>query len=116
MVTGHDHEVEEEREKKDHKISVPELTEENYPYMNHIFCKYCGSRLRRIISNAGKVTWICNGSSRQGKDFCKGIRVPDEVLAPLRDKSGDFYIGKESVGGVERFGYARKKDDKPAKG
>ena len=116
VVTGHEHVREEEREKKAHRISVPELTEENYPYMNRIFCKYCGSRLRRIITNAGKVIWICNGSSRQGKDFCKGIRVPDEVLAPLKDKSGDFYIGKESVGGVERFGYARKKDDKPAKG
>ena len=96
--------------KKKHDVQVPELTEENYPYMNRIFCKYCGTRLRRVISNAGKVTWICNASSRQGKDFCKGIRVPDEKLAKLRELSVDVYIGKEIIDGKENYGYSRKPD------
>ena len=89
---------------------APELNEENYPYMNRVYCKYCGSRLRRIISNAGKVTWICNGLSRQGKQFCKGVRVPDEKLKPLANLAGDFYIGKEKVNGTEGYGYSRKPD------
>ena len=80
--------------KKSHITAAPELTEENYPYMNRIYCKYCGSKLRRIISNAGKVTWICDSLSRKGKKFCKGIRVPDEKLQALRDIDFDVYIGK----------------------
>lgn len=98
--------------KKNHNVMTPALTEENYPYMNHIFCKYCGSRLRRIISNTGKVTWICDGLSRKGKQFCKGIRVPDTKLKPLVEKSGDFYIGKEKIHGKESYGYSRKPDCK----
>ena len=101
-ITGHDHTPDEEW-KKDHRKKnrsaaslAPELNEENYPYMNRVFCKYCGSRLRRIVSNTGKVTWLCDGLSRQGKKFCKGIRVPDDKLRPLADMEGNFYIGKHS--------------------
>jgi hypothetical protein len=56
------------------------------------------------------VTWICNGLSRLGKAFCKGIRVPDEKLKPLSNLSGNFYIGKELVHGKESYGYSRKPD------
>lgn len=99
------------RQKKVHTVDVPALNEENYPYMNHIFCKYCGSRLRRLINKNGTITWICDGLSRKGKSFCKGIRVPDEKLKPLAKVSGDFYIGKERVNGTgERFGYSRRPD------
>ena len=97
-------------QEKTHNQKVPELTEENFPYMNRIFCKYCGSRLRRIINKDGTVTWICNGLSRLGKAFCKGIRVPDEKLKPLSNLSGNFYIGKELVHGKESYGYSRKPD------
>ena len=115
-IIEHDHMPEEEW-KKDHRKkirlpagSAPELNEENYPYRNRIFCKYCGSRLRRIISNAGKVTWICDELSRNGKKACKGVRVPDEKLKPLAKMKGDFYIGKEKVNGTESYGYSRKPD------
>ena len=84
--------------------------------MNRIFCKYCGSRLRRIITNAGKVIWICDGLSRQGKRFCKGIRVPDEKLAALREVDFDVYIGKEKVNGTESYGYSRKPDKNHGRG
>ena len=114
-VTGHIFMPEAEwtrtHHKKERKVSVPELTEENYPYMHHIYCKYCGSRLRRLINKNGSVTWICAGLSRRGKAFCKGVRVPDEKLKPLARLSGDFFIGKEIVNGRESFGYARKADD-----
>jgi hypothetical protein len=112
VVSGHDwipgDEWKKTNQKKKHVISVPELTEENYPYMNRLFCRYCGSRLRRIISNAGKVFWVCNAVSRGGKQFCKGVRVPDEKLKPLRDVNFDAYIGKEIVNGKENYGYSRK--------
>ena len=113
-ITGFDFIPESEwsicHKKKIHHAAVPELSEENYPYMNRIFCKYCGSRLRRIISNAGKVTWICDNSSRLGKAYCKGIRVPDEKLHPLRELTIDAYIGKEKKDGKESYGYSRKPD------
>jgi len=79
--------------------------------MNHIYCKYCGSHLRRLINKNGTVTWICAGLSRRGKAFCKGVRVPDEKLKPLAKLNGNFFIGKEIVNGKESFGYARKADD-----
>ena len=119
-ITGHDHmpesEWKKEHSKKTHTTKAPELNEENYPYMNRIFCKYCGSRLRRIITNAGKVIWICDGLSRQGKKFCKGIRVPDEKLAALREVDFDVYIGKEKVNGTESYGYSRKPDKNHGRG
>ena len=90
--------------------SAPELNETNYPYMNRIFCKYCGSRLRRIVSNAGKVSWLCDAMSRRGKKYCKGVRIPDEKLKPLANQPGVFYIGKEKVNGTESYGYSRKPD------
>ena len=95
--------------KKKHLTAVPDLTEENFPYKDRIFCKYCGSRLRRIINKNGTITWICDGLSRKGKSFCKGIRVPDEKLKPLANMSGNFYIGKEKINGTESYGYSRKK-------
>ena len=116
VVKGHSFETEEEwgktHTKKTHITAAPDLTEENYPYMNRIFCKYCGSRLRRLINKNNTVTWICDGLSRQGKSFCKGIRVPDEKLKPLSDLSGNFYIRKEKVNGTESYGYSRKPDEK----
>ena len=119
-ITGHGHMPESEwrkdHSKKTHTTKAPELNEENYPYMNRIYCKYCGSRLRRIITNAGKVTWICDGLSRQGKKFCKGIRVPDEKVAALREIDFDVFIGKEKVNGTESFGYSRKPDKKRGRG
>lgn len=96
--------------KKTHLTDAPELNEENYPYMNRVYCKYCGSRLRRIINKNGTVTWLCNGLSRKGKKFCKGVRVPDEKLKPLAALAGDFYIGKEKIHGTESYGYSRKPD------
>lgn len=113
-VTGHSlmPEIEwtQAHRKKTRQTWAPELNEENYPYMNRIFCKYCGSRLRRLINKNDTVTWICNGLSRKGKSFCKGVRVPDEKLKPLAALEGVFYIGKEKVNGTESYGYSRKPD------
>ena len=116
VVQGHSFIAEDEwgkeHTKKIHITDAPDLTEENYPYMNRIFCKYCGSRLRRLINNNGSVTWICDNFSRNGKKYCKGIRVPDVKLKPLSDLGGYFYVGKEKVDGKESYGYSRKPDEK----
>ena len=113
-ITGHDHipkaEWKKDHQKKIHTPDAPKLNVENYPYMDRIFCKYCGSRLRRIIERNGQVTWICAAMSRKGKAFCKGVRVPDEKLKSLRDIDFDVYIGKESMNGEESYGYSRKPD------
>ena len=66
--------------KKRHSYHAPALTVENYSYKDRIFCKYCGGRLRRILGHQRYVFWICNTMSRYGKDVCKGVRVPDEML------------------------------------
>jgi hypothetical protein len=50
--------------------------------------------------------------SRYGKDVCKGVRVPDEMLQSLRDYPGIVYIGKENIDGKERYGYSRQPDKK----
>ena len=89
----------------------PPLTLTNYPYKDRIFCKYCGSRLRRIIARNHSVWWICNGLSRKGKAFCKGVRIPDERLSPLRNISFSAYIGKELIDGKETYGYSPKPDE-----
>lgn len=113
VVKGHIYEPEDRwkqtHSKKNHITAVPNLTEENYGYKDRIFCKYCGSRLRRIINKNGTITWICNGLSRKGKSYCKGVRVPDEKLKPLENLPGNFYIGKEIINGTESYGYSRKK-------
>lgn len=95
---------------QEHAPSPPALTEENYPYMNRIFCKYCGARLRRIILSGGNIWWVCNTMSRKGKKACKGIRVPDEKLQALRNTNKIVYIGKEIINGEERYGYTGKPD------
>lgn len=89
---------------------VPPLTLSNYPYKDRIFCKYCGSRLRRIIARNRSVWWICNGLSRKGKSFCKGVRVPDEKLFPLQTHTTHAYIGKEIINGKETYGYSTQPD------
>lgn len=97
--------------RKQYQSQVPDLTKENYPYMDRIYCKYCGSRLRRIINRNGTITWICDNLSRNGKQACKGIRVPDEKLQGLRNLTKNVYIGKEIIDGKECYGYSSKPDN-----
>lgn len=75
---------------------VEELTEENYPYMNQIFCAECGYPLmRRIYSNGNRVNWGCSGMKRYNKKFCSGINVPDSVIREWGELPGNIYIRKE---------------------
>ena len=104
----------EKHTRKLHQSQAPELTEEIYPYKDRIFCKYCGSRLRRLINRNGTVTWICDNFSRNGKKACKGIRVPDAKLQSLRKNTRIVYIGKENINGKECYGYSSQPDQRKA--
>ena len=89
----------------------PEATVENYPYMKKLHCAECGSHLTRHKDAArSKVLWICGGCKRKGKDFCRGIRVPDEVIRSWGEINEDIYIGRTGDGSGENgYSYSGKK-------
>lgn len=94
------------------KKSVPEvvaLNEMNYPYLKHIFCKECGSRLVRYDDHKTEIRWICNGSKRKGTSFCKGVRVPDSIIKSWNLGEKDYYIERVSnQDGEECYSYSSK--------
>lgn len=90
---------------------IKEFTEENYPYMNHIYCVECGYPLyRRVYSNGNRLCWMCSGQKRYGKEFCKGINVPDLIVREW-DFDGDIYIreiGRKK--GIKEFTYLKESE------
>lgn len=102
-----------EHKKKTPEPAAPELTLENYPYKDHIFCAKCGSKLTRLVQPSnGRVTWICNGKKHIGSEFCDGIRIPDDVIRGWGDIKKDIFIrAKENRYGQRSYGHSRKKDN-----
>ena len=98
--------------KKNPRQAVPELTIENYPYKDHIFCAKCGSKLTRYVqSSNGHVFWLCSGKKHKGSDFCDGIRIPDAVIQGWGDVKKDIFIRmKEDRHGQRSYSYTRHKD------
>lgn len=98
--------------KKTPEPAAPELTIENYPYKDHIFCARCGSKLTRSIEEStGRVVWLCNGNKHRGGDFCDGIRIPDDVIRGWGDIKRDIFIRmKEGRHGRKSYTYTRHKD------
>ena len=97
--------------KKLHRSNVPKATAANYPYMKKLHCALCGSKLTRHINNKnGKIFWICGGNKRKGSTFCKGVRVPDEVVRSWGDIEKEIYIiGKEEKNGEKHYSYSSEK-------
>lgn len=101
---------------RDHKrkepvVSAPELTTENYPYKDHIFCAGCGSKLTRSIGKHGDTLWTCNGRKHKGRAFCEGIRIPDDVIRGWGEIKHDIFISrKEDKHGQRSYSYSRQKD------
>lgn len=87
---------------------IPELNEANYPYMKKIYCKKCGSRLVRLVQNNETVHWICNGYKRKGTNFCKGVRVPDEVVRNWDISSNILIDRKDGKDGKKSYSYTGK--------
>lgn len=96
--------------KKENPKKAPALIKENYPYLGKIFCKKCGRRLTRVVNANGSVTWICAGNKRKTKEFCQGVRIPDDILRKIGNPEHNVYIGKEIIDGEERYGYSSKPD------
>jgi DNA invertase Pin-like site-specific DNA recombinase len=96
------------KNKRKEKDGPVPLNEENYPHYKKIFCKECGSRLVRLVNATGQVIWICNGTKRKGTSFCKGVRVPDEVIRGWDFDTDILVEGKESKNGKKCYSYTSK--------
>ena len=90
---------------------IEEFTEENYPYMNKIYCAKCGYPLyKRIYSKGNRLNWGCSGTKRYGKSFCDGINIPDGVLRSAWHFEENTYIDeKASDKGVKEFTYLKER-------
>lgn len=90
---------------------IEEFTEENYPYMNKIYCAKCGYPLyKRIYSKGNRLNWGCSGMKRYGKTFCDGINIPDGVLRSAWHFEENTYIDeKASDKGVKEFSYLKER-------
>ena len=94
--------------KKVHQSNVPKATVANYPYMKKLHCALCGSKLTRHINTKNeKIFWICGGNKRKGSIFCKGVRVPDEVVRSWGNIEKEIYIVEMGRGNGFEF---RKKE------
>ena len=87
---------------------IPELNETTYPYLKKIFCKHCGSRMVRLMQPNGSVIWICNGNKRKGSAFCKGVRIPDEVVRGWKIETEILIEGKVNKHGEKSYSYTSK--------
>ena len=87
---------------------VQPLTLERYPYYKKLFCKQCGSKLGRIILPSGACVWSCNGARKKGIAFCKGVRVPDEVIRSWEFDTNILIEGKEGKDGKKSYSYSCK--------
>lgn len=89
---------------------IEEFTEENYPYMNKIYCAKCGYPLyKRIYSKGNRLNWGCSGTKRYGKTFCDGINIPDGVLRSAWHFKENTYIAEKALDkGVKEFTYLKE--------
>ena len=81
------------RKVKEPDRTVPELNEENYPYLNKVYCGLCGKKLVRWFNTKTKrVSWICSGNKRKGSGFCEGTRIFDDEVRKWLPIDGNIYI------------------------
>lgn len=100
-----------EHQKKEPAKIAPELTIENFPYKDHIFCGSCGSKLTRIIGKHGDTVWTCNGRKHKGRAYCEGVRISDDVIRGWGEIKKDIFIRmKEDRHGQRSYSYSRHKD------
>ena len=78
-------------ERAEHSV-IQEFTEENYPYMNHIFCAKCGWPLKpRVYSHGHRLSWDCSGQKRGTKKFCTGIHILDNDLRKMKIEGNRYF-------------------------
>lgn len=49
-----------------------------YPLTGLLYCPHCGKTLRRRQGYKKKVEWLCSTYIEEGKQVCRGVRIPDE--------------------------------------
>ncbi len=75
-------------------------------YERKLFCAYCGHRLQpRIYSKGNRMSWDCSGVKRFGKEFCRGINLPDVTAAEWNPDNNIYVYEKESDKGIREYGY-----------
>ncbi len=107
--------VKESSWKKKNKIKeiskkVPDYNPENYHYYKRVYCAECGNRLSRKVESSKRIIFDCVGRGRWGKEYCRGIRVPEETLNRLPDSDGYYLIKRDGDG----FQYICQ-DEKPVR-
>lgn len=55
-------------------------TNKTYKFSRMLKCQYCGSTLKRQVSYKKKIVWCCSKYIKEGKNSCKGMRVPERDI------------------------------------
>lgn len=88
---------------------IMDMSEENYPYMNKVFCAECGYPLySRIYSNGNRLNWGCSGQQRFGVKFCRGVNIPDGVLRGWDIDGNVFIYERTREKGIKEFAFHRE--------
>lgn len=88
---------------------IEEFTEENYPYLNRIFCAECGYPLyHRVYSNGNRLNWGCSGAKRYGKKFCKGVNIPDSVVRAWEFEGSIYIRERDTEKGIKQYTYTKE--------
>ncbi len=98
------------KKKKYVRQTPQKVNEDDYPYHKFLHCASCGYKLTRCVNTKNhKTTWICSGNKHHSSKFCKGVRVPDDIVRGW-DISKDIFIeGKVMKNGEKRYSYSSTK-------
>jgi DNA invertase Pin-like site-specific DNA recombinase len=88
---------------------IADFTEENYPYMNHLFCGKCGHPLyHRVYSKGNRLSWDCSGVKRYGTGFCEGVNVPDGVVREWGVRENVYIMEEDSDTGKRQYRFLKE--------
>ena len=101
--------LEKRREYLSKGSAIMEMNTENYPYMMLLFCSKCGHALYpRAFSNGNRLSWICSGAKRFGKQFCDGVNVPDSTIRGWTVDGNIYIYEKTRARGMPEFDFYRE--------
>lgn len=88
---------------------IADFTQENYPYMGHLFCGKCGYPLyHRIYSNGNRLSWDCSGVKRYGRGFCGGVNVPDGTVRERGIMENTYIMEKAGEKGRREYTFLKE--------
>ena len=71
-------------------------------------CQYCGSTLKRQVSYKKKIVWCCSKYIKEGKNSCKGMRVPERDIEDWK-LSSPVIVLERIEDGEKHYGYTGQK-------